>query len=188
MEPIRMTPTMLLLAYQEFIQKVLTENDYKLRMPKDLDTLNQDGAAPDGTPEYETALPIVAIGNLPHSNFNGVVPGYMTQAHYVLVGMEEATDSDNDASMSLLLQVCLYSQDDYGNSGTPDNMAYLDALNLLQFLKREIVKKWTVGGLPLRKPISMGMYSSKALTWPHAFGYLSFEILMPAEAPETKLL
>ena len=34
---------------------------------------------------------------------------------------------------------------------------------------------------PLRKPISIGMYSSKALTWPHAFGYLSFEITMPAE-------
>jgi hypothetical protein len=134
------------------------------------------------------AVPGVYPGNLPHTNFVAEFPdAFYMSAPYVLIGLVNAEDDYSEGRMSLLFQVCTYSQDDYpavqGKPSTPDHMAYLDALNLLQFIKSAIMSNRVAGFIFIDKPIRTGMYATQAMTWPYAFGYLSIDVEVPGESP-----
>lgn len=171
-----MTPIMTLEAIQAFLQEELEKAKYTLRAPPEY---NQRGT---GTQADQYRIPLVEIGNLPHINFSGTLPEAFWMAPYILVGLERASDEDKEANASVLLQVCCYSEVDYddGRKGLrlPDSKAYMDALNLLQWIKTKLISKTVLGKdyhtTAVSKPFEMGMYSTKEMTYPYAFGYLSF--------------
>lgn len=182
-----MTPYKLLEKCKEYLEQLLTEHNYKLRTGDPDQILNQRGAAPTPGADREI-IPSVHIGSLPHENFREELPLRFFAAPYILVGMDEDNQDYNESMFSMLIQVCTYSQDDYDPVGTdkpmPDNLAYLDALNLLQFLRSNLVQQRNLAESVIRMPIKMGMYATQAMTWPLAFGYLSFDIAHMDETPQ----
>jgi hypothetical protein len=181
-----MTPYMILNRIREYIEEKLEEHNYRLRATPPNEAQDQEGAAPQPDADRYT-VPGVYVGGLPHSNFMADLPGQFFRAPYVLVGMEEAEEDYDGGVVGILVQVCAYSEIDYDNSSVPDYQAFLDALNLLQFLKDKLIMQWTLEGTAWKKPIRMGMYTSQAMTWPFAFGYLAFGAELVSEAPSNIL-
>jgi len=181
-----MTPYMILNRIREYIEGKLEEHNYCLRATPSNDMLDQEGAAPEPDAD-QSVVPGVFVGALPHSNFIVDLPDQFFRAPYVLVGMEEAEEDYDGGAIGILVQVCTYSVIDYENSSVPDYEAFLDALNLLQFLKDKLIMQWTLQGTAWKKPIRMGMYTSQAMTWPYAFGYLAFDAELVSEAPSNIL-
>ena len=177
-----MTPFMILNRIREYIEEKLQEHNYRLRAAPPNTMQNQEGEAPLPD-EDRSVIPGVFAGGIPHSNFATEMPYQFFRAPYVLVGMEEAEEDYDGGAIGILIQVCVYSEIDYENSDVPDYQAFLDALNLLQFLKDKLIMQWALEGTAWKKPIRMGMYTSQAMTWPYAFGYLAFEAELVSEAP-----
>ncbi len=181
-----MTPYMILNRIRDYIAEKLQEHNYELRATPPNEVQDQEGEVPDpGEDQY--IIPGVYVGGIPHGNFQANLPEQFFRAPYVLVGMEEAEEDYDGAAIGVLIQVCTYSEINYQDSDVPDYQAFLDALNLLQFLKDKLVMQWTFQGTAWRKPIRMGMYTSQAMTWPFAFGYIAFDAEFVSEAPPNVL-
>jgi len=80
-------------------------------------------------------------------------------------------------SISVLIQVCAYTQDIYdgadGGEVFPDNMGVLDVTGLLEALMAWVENE---APFPAEKPFRIGSYADKAYTYPYAFGYLTFTL------------
>ena len=152
---------------KKIIKKALTEHKYKMLREPD-----------EGEDKCTLVTPRVCIGNLPHSNFSlyGASDRYF-QAPYILVGYESATADDEEESISILIQACAYTQEEYDGEDDeatfPDNMGILDVTALLEMIARWLEEE---GSPCFSRPYEIGSYSSKEFTYPYAFGYLKFDI------------
>lgn len=153
---------------KSFLEEKIQEKDFKL--PK----RPENGMQGD---ELEMVHPVVGIGNLPHSNFSmyGLEQRYF-EAPYIMLGIDECTVDYEDESIPILIQVCCYTAEQYDTAENdlkiPDNMGILDVLGLL-----ENIQEWLIceSKFPVDKPIRLGTYDKKEMTYPFAFGYLSFD-------------
>lgn len=126
----------------------------------------------------ELVHPRVKIGNLPHSNFSlyGADERFF-QAPYFLVGFETSSHDYTEEFITILIQVCAYPSETYeheeGELAFPDISGMLDVVTAL-----ETVRDWIIedAKFPANRPFQIGSYASKELTYPYAFGYLSFEL------------
>lgn len=163
--------------YQKCIANELKDNGYMLSKAP---AVNRQGIdAPS------MVIPEVTTGCLPHSNFSLYGAGNeFFQAPYVLVGFEDNSTDFDDSKTQLLVQVCCYSSGAYVNDtnderyslNIPDNKAFEDCLNLLEFIKQKLIAQGVIAGTAIERPIRLGTYNTKELTYPYSFGYLSFEI------------
>lgn len=153
----------------EQIQSFLIEKieKEKIRLPQ----APEEGMAGEKT---DLVAPIVAVGNIPHANFNIMnARREFFNAPYVLVGMKEASFDYDEERLPILIQVCCYTVENYRDSNVPDNMGMLDALNLLEKIKNWINQD---APFPVEKPYSIGTYDTFETTYPYAFGYIGFTI------------
>lgn len=159
--------------YRSFIEEKLKEANYKLpRLP---------ASGMQGTTNPEKVIPVVAIDSLPHANFSlyglNDASSY-NQAPYVLIGYEEEVLGEEDTA-SILIQACVCSEENYTTQTElkiPDNNAFIDCANLLEWMKQKIVEAHTIGGTTIEYPIRMGSYNQREITYPFSFGYLNFDI------------
>ena len=168
-------------AYKEYIEKNLIKDDYKLAKAPDLDR--------QGIDDCTHVIPKVTTGCLPHANFSLYGAGNeFFQAPYILVGYEDAENGEED-NLSILIQVCCYSSSIYITDESdekyelkiPDNRAFEDVTLLLEYISNILRKEITIAGTCIDKPISIGSYNSKELTYPYSFGYLRFNIKYSVE-------
>lgn len=164
--------------YQKFIEKKLIESSYQL--PK-APPIGEQGIK---KPKHVT--PAVTTGCLPHANFSlyGAENTEFFQAPYILVGFDDSSYDHAESAIQLLIQVCCYSSSSYVQDednelydlDIPDNKAFEDCLNLLEWIKNNIISEGVIAGTTVDRPIRLGSYNSKELTYPYSFGYLSFPI------------
>lgn len=163
--------------YKSFIENELKKEDYKLMKSP---PLNQHGK------ERPTeVIPAVTTGCLPHANFSLYgAENELLQAPYIMIGFEEGSVDYEEAGIQLLIQVCCYSSSSYVTDETnelydldiPDNKAFEDCLNLLEWLQNKFIAKGVISGTAIGRPIRIGSYNTKELTYPYSFGYLSFPV------------
>lgn len=150
---------------QKYLQEKLKEEKFKLPEAP------EEGMAGS---ETKMVIPQVAVGNIPHTNFNiaNAVREFFN-APYILVGLEEATFDYEDETIPILIQVCCYTVENYEGSAVPDNLGILDALNVLENIKNWMEKD---APFPVEKPYRIGTYDKFDVTYPYAFGYIGFTI------------
>ncbi len=163
--------------YTEFIHRELVDADYKLAKAPPLNK--------QGIEKPCLVIPAVTTGNLPHANFSlyGAENEFF-QAPYIMIGFDENASDYENSSTQLLIQTCCYPSESYVNNpqdpkhdlDIPDNKAYEDVINLLEWLKDRLLSVGGVGGTTIEKPVKLGSYNTKELTYPYSFGYLSFQI------------
>lgn len=156
---------------KEFLIRKIEEEDYKLpKAPEE----GEQGQ------QLEDVYPAVAIGSIPHSNFkyyynDGQSRGFA--APYILIGIEECTFDYDEESIPILIQACCYTVDQYNlddeDLRIPDNMGCLDVINLLENIRYWIINE---ADFPVDKHIRLGTYDTKEVTYPLAFGYVTFEL------------
>ncbi len=175
--------------YQEFIEVELKKDNYLLPKSPPLDML--------GDEESTMVIPKVTTGCLPHTNFSlyGAANEFF-QAPYIMVGMDDNSADMDSSKTQIMIQVCCYSsglyitdeQDERYELKIPDNKAFEDCINLLEWIRQKIIEKGSIKGTTVERPIQLGSYNSKELTYPYSFGYLSFEALsVPLETNRTRI-
>lgn len=125
------------------------------------------------SPEY--VKPKVFICNIPHKNRNDEEDdGELYEVPHVLVLFDTTTDSGEDNTMILRVNVGVYGGGNYKNVSVPDEKGYIDLLTLLQKIKQHLLAKAVLGHLTLRYPCVTGFYKEEE-TWPYYYGYLTIE-------------
>lgn len=171
-------------AYQKFIEGELKEADYKLTKAPPMDK--------QGVEKPVFVIPAVTTGCLPHANFSLYgAPNEFFQAPYIMVGFDDNNEDYEEAGIQLLIQTCCYStasyvtdeEDERYTLDIPDNKAFEDCLNLMEWIKQRILSEGCIAGTIVDRPIRIGSYNTKELTYPYSFGYLSAPINM---APQNK--
>lgn len=164
-------------AIQKYIEIAIEKHDYKLfKSPP----MNKQGIV-----KPELVHPMVTTGCLPHANFSlyGAEREFF-QAPYVLIGYEDGDLQSEEQSLRILINVCCYSQglyiDDESQSDynlmIPDNKAFEDCTLFLEWLQQRLLEAGTINGATIEFPVRLGSYNSKELTYPYAFGFLSFDL------------
>jgi hypothetical protein len=166
-------------AYQKYIEAELVAADYKLAKAPPIDKQGIDKPA--------FVIPVVTTGCLPHANFSlyGATNEFF-QAPYIMVGFDDNNEDYEEAVIQLLIQVCCYSTasyitdetDERFNLDIPDNKAFEDCINLLEWIKQRLISKGSIAGSTIDRPIRTGSYNTKELTYPYSFGYLSVPVNM----------
>ena len=132
--------------------------------------------------ETEYVHPYVEIGDIPHKNF---VP-LDFQTPMILWTFDEAEDSGNYSegrTISIRAYVSTYGGNVYKTENgvatkLPDNKAYIDLINTLEFMYQQISADLTIGGkLMIHKPITYGKYDGAF--YPYAYGYLQAQAEIP---------
>ena len=156
-------------AYKKNIEKYLKESCYKLAQPP------AEGKVGIDAPTM--VIPKVTIGCLPHQNFSLYgAPDIFFQAPYIKVGYEEADIENDEMSISMLIQVCCYPSETYETeTALPDNQALTDLTLFLEWLRDKILTK-QIASAPIEGGVKIGTYNSRELTYPYAYGYVSFSV------------
>ncbi len=135
--------------------------------------------------ELKDIYPSVVICGLPHVNFSMTgFPEEYFQAPYAMISVSDCEFDYEDISIPILIQVCCYTVLPYMVNGVPDeqripdNLGTLDVLNFLEKIMAWLEEDIPV---PISKPIRLGSYDNKEMTYPYAFGYISFDIETSAE-------
>ena len=172
-------------AYQDLIQRELNVADYRLTKAPPMDK--------QGIEKAELVIPVVTTGCLPHANFSLYgAPNEFFQAPYVMIGFDDNNEDYEEAGIGLLIQVCCYStlsyitdeEDERFTLSIPDNKAFEDCLNLLEWMKQRLLSSGKINGASIDRPIRMGSYNTKELTYPYSFGYLSVPLnMVPQNVP-----
>ncbi|MDF2487361.1 MAG: hypothetical protein K0R46_3529 [Herbinix sp.] len=171
------TTLKILHEYQEFIKKRLQDDDYKLVKAPPIDK--------QGVLKPEFVIPPVITGCLPHANFSLYgAENIFFQAPYIMVGFDDSVIGDDETSIQLLIQACCYSSASYVTDENnelydldiPDNKSFEDCVNLLEWIKQKILDAGIIAGTTIEKPVRLGTYNSKELTYPYSFGYISFQV------------
>lgn len=154
-------------AVCETIQGGIERKDIKLMKVSD------NGSAP--------VHPCVTTGCLPHQNFNLYgAPELFFQAPYVLVSMETADEDIEGTRINMLVQACACSSTFYEEKlQLPDNKAFEDCYLFLEKIKGIILEQWFFNEYCLDGKFQVGTYNTKELTYPYAFGYISFSLNGP---------
>jgi hypothetical protein len=148
-------------AYQEYIQKELQAADYKLMKAPPIDK--------QGIEKPIFVIPAVTTGCLPHANFSLYgAPNELFQAPYIIVGFDDNSEDYEEAGIQLLIQCCCYSTssyvtdevDDRFTLDIPDNKAFEDCLNLMEWIKQNLIGKGSISGTTIDRPIRIGSYNS----------------------------
>jgi hypothetical protein len=163
--------------YQKFIENELIKSNYSL--------VKAPAINKQGIDKPQMVIPAVTTGCLPHNNFSlyGAENEFF-QAPYILIGFEDNDIDYEESKIQLLIQVCCYSSSGYIQDPTdesfglniPDNKAFEDVINLLEWIRQKLIKEGIIAGTTIERPIKIGSYNSKELTYPYSFGYLSLSI------------
>lgn len=159
----------ILKEYKREIEKFLDDAKYRLAQSPPKDKL--------GIEDITMVIPKVTIGCLPHQNFSLYgAPDIFFQAPYIKVGYEEADIENDEMSISMLIQVCCYPSETYETeTALPDNQALTDLTLFLEWLRDKILTK-QIAGAPIEGGVKIGTYNSRELTYPYAYGYVSFSV------------
>lgn len=159
-----MTAVESLKGLKRFIEENVA-NTIKLRME----------AASTGEPEY--VHPHVGLISLPHKNFMPV----NFQVPYILIGLAQDTDADDEHALSIRMQFATYG----GNylfketANIPDESGYIDLLNLIERTKEKLINAGVIADSgAINKPITSGIYDEQ-LTYPYWYGYMTFTLQIP---------
>lgn len=154
-------------AVSDTIQKGIENKDIKLMQ--------------DNAEESVLIHPHVTTGCLPHQNFNLYgAPKLFFQAPYVLVSMESADEDTESARINMIIQACTCSSTFYQEElQLPDNKAFEDCYLFLEKIKGIILEQWFFNEYCLDGKFQVGTYNTKELTYPYAFGYISFSLNGP---------
>ena len=118
---------------------------------------------------------------MPHSNF--APQDY--KVPFVLIGLDKAVDDASEHTLFVRLTIGTYGGgwyvDDSGNKvDLPDGNGYYDLINLIERIKFAIVTKANIDGAgTVCKPFDYGTYDTE-MTYPYWYGYLSFNVSIPA--------
>lgn len=164
-------------AYKKFIEDELEKDNYLL--------VKAPPMGQNGKINPTSVIPSVTTGCLPHANFSlDGADNEFFQAPYIMVGMDDYGADYDETSLQILIQACCYSSSSYVTDQTselydlniPDNRAFEDCLNLLEWMKNKIMSQGLIAGTSVDRPIRVGSYNSKELTYPYSFGYLTFPV------------
>lgn len=122
--------------------------------------------------------PSVPIIRLPHQNFNP--DGY--RVPFLAVCFDSDDDGDDEHTMDIRLVAGTYGGGNYDGDtdpeGIPDNLGYLDLINLMEKAKQELIAEGIIGGAcRVCKPVSMKPYDED--TWPYWYGNITFTVSLP---------
>lgn len=130
----------------------------------------------------EYVHPYVEIGDIPHKNFQPLD----FQCPMILWTFDETEDSGSYSegrTISIRAYVSTYGGDVYKTQDgqatkLPDNKAFVDLMNTLEFMYQQISGDLTIGGkLQIHKPITYGKYDGAF--YPYAYGYLQAQAELP---------
>lgn len=148
---------------KKFIEKKVAS---KMKLPK-------ERANP-----VEYVNPYVSIITLPHKNFMPV----NFQVPHILIGLTEGSETSTEGKLSIRIACATYTGDIQfeDEANIPDDTGYIDLLNMLERIKLELVHAGVVEGVcRVDTDMSYGIYDEQ-LTYPYWYGYLSFDIDIPA--------
>ncbi len=164
-------------SFQEYIEKELIVAEYKLMKAPPIDK--------QGIEKPALVIPAVTTGCLPHVNFSlyGATNEFF-QAPYIMIGFDDNNEDYDEAGIQILIQVCCYStssyitdaEDERFSLDIPDNKAFEDCINLLEWIKQKLILGGSVAGTSIDRPIRLGSYNNRELTYPYSFGYLSVPV------------
>ena len=160
----------ILKALKKNIEMYLTESDYRLAQPPAADKAGIDAPT--------MVIPKVTIGCIPHQNFSLYgAPDMFFQAPYILIGYEDSDRESDDMSVNILIQVCTYPSETYDGTelGLPDNQALVDLTLCLEWLREKILIG-NIDSIQIEGNVKVGTYNTRELTYPYAFGYVSFSV------------
>lgn len=132
--------------------------------------------------ETEYVHPYVEIGDIPHKNFQPLD----FQCPMILWTIDEAEDSGSYSegrTISIRAYVSTYGGGVYKTQDgvatrLPDNKAYHDLMNTLEFMYQQLSADLTVGGkLILHKPFTYGKYDGAF--YPYSYGYFQAQAELP---------
>jgi hypothetical protein len=124
------------------------------------------------TGDADLVPPVVCVGWLPPKNY--LPEGYDVPC--VIVGMDNGEEDDQESKLSVKLTFATYGAGETDEEGNfiPDMNGYIDLLNLMEVVKRELVKSTIIKGKTrIYKPIKWGMYEEQM--WPLWHGYMTFD-------------
>jgi hypothetical protein len=172
-----MTPKEALEALKSFTEDKIAPAFLLMKEP----TLNVD-VMDMREQDTEYVHPYVDICDMPHKNFQPID----FQCPSILWDFDEAEDSGNygdGRTISIRAHVSTYGGNMYKAidgvaTKLPDNKAYIDLLNVLEFMYQKMSEDPTIGGkLMIHNPITYGKYDGAF--YPYAYGYIQAQAELP---------